>query len=308
MKAYEKRGCPLVFDYEHETQLPLELRGGAPMKGIASAPQAVLEVREDAEGNPELWASSIAWTAEAKRQIESGERRQISPVCEVDKKTREVKEIINVALCIEGATHNGSLLASAGKGISVMDELIQKICEAAAAQDWPAATALIKQAAGEAGAEVPASAPVAAATPVYTPAALPMAASRGIQQMPEAYARGMADLARATKESKVATVEMLIATSRDCFDAVDEKEHLASADPAATRKHIASVRRKVETGVVAASRAGARETDAKEANATKVDETHGLDVTEIMAAAKMNVPLEDFATAKKRNATAGKGN
>lgn len=306
MEAYEKRGCPLVFDYEHETLLPLEQRGGAPMKGVASAPSSVLEIRNDESGAPECWASSIGWTVEAQRQIESGERRQISPVSDVNKKTREVTAIINVALCIEGATHQGTLLASAAKGkaTSVEDsELIQKVCEAAAAMDWATVIKLAQDATG-----VESAPPMAAAPPPAQPAA-PMAASRAVAQMPEAYARAMADLAKATVESKRATVEMQIATSRECFDAVDEKEHLFAADPAATRKHIASIKRKVETSTVAASRAGAVETGAKPPkDGAVIDEAYGLDATDIQAATRMNVTLKDYAASKARNAPAGKGN
>ena len=303
--AYQKRGNPLVFDYEHETLIPLEERGGAPMKGVASASYAVLEIRSDVNGAPECWASNIMWTAEAQRQIESGERRQISPVCNMIKKTREVTEIVNVALCIEGATHQGTLLASAAKGkvTPVEDEIIQKVCEAAAAMDWDAVIALAQKAKGEE------PAPVASATP---PAAVvaPIAAARVTRgtdgQVPEAYSRAIAQMEAATLDSKRTNVEMLIATARDCFDRVDEREHLAAANPEATRKHIASIQRKVKEQTIAASRAAPETTAGAPKPGGAVDETHGLSVSEIQTATNMRVALADYAAAKKRHAPAGK--
>jgi len=305
--AYKKRGNPLVFDYEHETMIPLEERGGAPMKGVASAPHAELEIREDATGAPECWASSITWTAEAQRQIESGERRQISPVFNINKKTREITEILNVALCIEGATHAGTLLASAakGKGTSV-DEIIQKVCEEAALMHWAVVIELAQKALVEEGGE---PAPAAATPPaaVVAPIAAARAMRGGDGQVPEAYSRAIAQMEAATLDSKRTNVQMLIATARECFDRVDEREHLNAADPEATRKHIASIKRKVETSTIAASRAVPETTaGAPKPGAAAVDETHGLSVSEIQTATNMRVSLADYALAKKRHAPAGK--
>ncbi len=149
MAAFAKRGNPLVFDYEHESTVPIEKRGGCPMKGVASADRANLEVRGDERGKPELWATGIGWTAEAQRQIEARERTQISPISKYDIDTKEITAIQNVALCREGATHDGTLLASRnGRTGDAMDEIIQKIMEALQAGDFETAETLVQQAEG----------------------------------------------------------------------------------------------------------------------------------------------------------------
>lgn len=301
MAEHARRGNPLVFDYEHEGLIPLEKRGGSPMKGVASAPHSEPEIRRDSNGNPELWASDIEWTPEARRQIVAKERGQISPVCDFDLETGEVLSLKNVALCREGATHFGTLLASVAKGMSNMDELIKAACDAAAAMDWAKLADIAAQ-----GQSMGGTAPMAKPEPPPAAVAPPpaaMAASRSFgdtaafsRELAAAHAKGDA----AIKEARTGRVEGLIAASRDCFDAADEREHLTAADPDATKRHIASVRRKLEAGTIAASR------DVPPRNPPKVkvggaDETYGLSLIEIQAATKMNVPLVDYAAAVVRN-------
>lgn len=300
MADYARRGNPLVFDYEHESLLPLEKRGGAPMRGIASAPSAAPEIRNDANGQPELWAKDVGWTAEAKRQITAGERRQISPVCDFDLETGEVLNLKNVALCREGATHSGTLLASVAKGTSTMDELIQAICDAAAAQDFEKVETLAQQAeaAGGTGANVAKMARGMGKPAAPPPAGPPPGAGPPAHQPPVAMAAYSRELADVRREGRTFRVESLIAASRDCFDAADEREHIALADPEATKRHIASVSRKLGTGTLAASRTT---TDARPPKVGPKDETYGLTVPEIQVATQMKVGLADFAAAKARN-------
>ena len=112
-----------------------------------------------------------------------------------------------------------------------------------------------------------------------------------------AYSRELADVRR---EGRTFRVESLIAASRDCFDAADEREHLALADPEATKRHIASVSRKLGTGTIAASRTT---TDVRppKAKGPEANDTHGLDLVQIQAATRMNVPLADYAAALARH-------
>lgn len=309
MAAFEGRGNPLVFDYEHESLLPLEQRGGSPMKGIASAPHAQLEVRDDAQGKPELWAVGIEWTPEAKRQIESGERRQISPVSNFDTETREVLEIVNVALCREGATHFGTLLASVAKGTSAMglDDLIQAICDAAAAMDWEKVEALCAQAEalpegggaatakmGRAMAKMAvdgekkddvAPPPPMAATRTVTRSMLTNTEIVALSRELEVSKR---ESATALKEARVGRVEGLIATNRDLFDAADERVHLRRADPDVTREHIDSLKRKVATGQIAASRGTGVEAARPPKDQGKEDPTFGLRQDQIEMVDRMN--------------------
>ena len=349
MAAFARRGNPLVFDYEHESTVPLEQRGGCPMKGVASADRAGLEIREDDDGEPELWATGIGWTDEARRQIEARERTQISPISRYDLDTKEITAIENVALCREGATHQGTLLASAGKGTSMgLEEIIQKIAEAMMAGDFETAENLVQQAEAMDGggdsmavkmAKACMAAPKLAAPPPPPgpgvgeekpkPAASSMVSARlaASREGVDAYARALVGemearttaaerrAANAEKEAKVGRVEGLIAASRDCFDAIDEREHLAAADPERTRKHIASVTRKRAEGTLAASRPGPTVTEAKPPKPANKpggeDETFGLNAMEIAAAAQHGVDLKTFAASKERiakSAAARRGN
>lgn len=337
MDRFFERGNPLVFDYEHESTIPLEKRGGTPMRGVASADRATPEIRKDERGNPELWATGIGWTAEAARQIEARERTQISPISNFDLDTKEITEIVNVALCREGATHYGTLLATAPKE-KTMDEIIQKIIEACEAGDWETAETLVQQAEGmDGGAEMAKYGRAcmkmgkAMSGPPPKPekpsdnapdsqkpavAASRMAASRPRPEGLGAYARQVEELegrtqaaerraAAAEREAKVGRVEGLIATARDCFDAVDERDHLAAADPERTRKHIASIRRKREEGTLAAAKPSSGPA-ARPPKDGAADETFGLSATEIEEAGRSNIALKDFAAAKDRANKSGR--
>lgn len=288
MQAFTKRGNPLAIYYEHEDRLPLQERGGSPMKGVCSAPSADLAIRGP-DAAPECWAESVAWTAEAKRQITTGERRQISPVAAYDEDTREVLEILNVSLCGEGATHNGTLLASREGRTGSVDELIDQIMGALQAGDFETAEDLVQQA--EAMAEGGDSmsvkmaraalkgakpAPAADPPPPADVATKRLAASRDARAVEDAFARGMADLKRATdganiaaKQSRKATVQTLIAANRDLFDVADEREHMIMADPDATQRHIASLSRKVKAGVAVLSKGADDATVKKDPKAPK---------------------------------------
>lgn len=329
MEDFEQRGNPLAFYYEHEDRIPLEKRGGAPMRGVCSAPSSVLVVRDTPEG-PECWAEQIGWTAEAKRQIESGERRQISPIAAFDEETREILKIQNVSLCSEGATHHGTILASAGKGTS-MDELIQGLLDALDAGDFDKAQSILDEIKAQGHDDVAAmgsammgkyramsadttekkdpakvddvaTKKIAATTPTQGSTAATAALSREIETL-------RAQTAAAQREAKIGRVEGIIAASRDCFDAVDEREHLRRADPEATRAHVASIARKRKEGELLATR-GAGDTGVKppKERPGDADDSHGLTTTEIQEATRMKVSLPDFKAAKDRqSANAARG-
>lgn len=330
MSAFAARGNPLVFDYEHESTIPIDKRGGCPMRGVASADRATLEVRKDGAGQPELWASGIGWTAEAQRQIEARERTQVSPISRYDLETKEITAIENVALCREGATHHGTLLASREGRTGSVDDIIQKIMEALQMGDFESAETLVQQAeamaeggdmgavkmarAAMAGMKAAAPPPPPPAEEKPKPAPAAMAASRAIGQGADVLAlsreldqsrretaAARTESAKALHEAKVGRVEGIIAASRDCFDAVDERSFLRRADPEAAREHVASVTRKRAEGTLAASRpAGAPPVNPpKDANAGK-DETHGLSVVEIQAATMNKVDLPTYAASKAR--------
>lgn len=337
LAAAAKRGNPIVWYYDHEDRIPQEKRGGAPMRGACSASSSVLANR-DTDAGPECWAESIGWTAEAKRQIETGERRQLSPIAAFDEDTREIIEIINVSLCCEGATHRGTLLASKGQN---MDELLQKLMDAIDAMDWEACETIIQQLEAADGGAMSAKMgrmavkaakdgdevkPPAADDVAEKKLAAAIAASRASQggavavftrelaaeKASLALSRQAMDVA--TKETRRTNVRLLITLSRDYFDAADERQHLDAADPVATERHIASMARKVKAGVVVLNRDGAADADANKATieagrgngdvkppkgpASKDDKRFGLSDIDIATALQHGVPLESYAKSK----------
>lgn len=289
MAAFEARGNPLAIYYEHEDQLPLEKRGGAPMRGVCSAPSATLAIRGPSAA-PECWAQDIAWTAEATRQIIAGERRQISPVAAFDKDTREVIEILNVSLCSEGATHFGTLLASKEGGPRPMDDIIDQIMAALEAGDFELAESLVQQAEAGGSADMakmgryaikcakmakapPAAPPPPPPAPAATAARLAASRPALLAGDVDAFARATADMQAATKDSRAATLELRretvilkLSKAREegllgpDGDPVTEREHLAAADPVATERFVAHLRRSAKVGVLSLTKPGASAT------------------------------------------------
>lgn len=86
------RSNPLVVDYEHQTLRAADNGQPAPAAGWLS-PDAF----EWREGHG-LYALDPDWTAAAKRFIEQGEYRFLSPVFTYDRKTGEVLDLLHVAL------------------------------------------------------------------------------------------------------------------------------------------------------------------------------------------------------------------
>lgn len=87
MATYAKRGLKVTFDYDHYA-----LKGSRPQDG-KSAGKCDLELREDG-----LYCTNIEWTPTAQKEIEDGEWVYFSPAFESTSKTKEICELINVAL------------------------------------------------------------------------------------------------------------------------------------------------------------------------------------------------------------------
>lgn len=118
MAEYGRRGNKLSFDYEH-LSVPENRKTDEPPLGGG---YFEIEVRKSAAG-PELWATSIEWSDEARRQIEQGERRYFSPDFYQDEKTNEIVRLNKIALCIDPATHRLNLLATrSGKKRTTLDK------------------------------------------------------------------------------------------------------------------------------------------------------------------------------------------
>jgi hypothetical protein len=203
-----------------------------------------------------------------------------------------------------------------------MEDIIQKIMEALQSGDFETAeslvqqaesmdgggdNAMVKMARGACGAYAAKGGDAANDDAAVPPKQPPMAASRDLGRFAgdTAFSRAMANLDAATKRADRSAVVALIATSRECFDAADEREHLANPDPAATERHIKSIKRKLTTGTLAASRAVPKP-GAKEPEPAKTeDATFGLDAFEMEAATKNKISFRDYAEAKKHTRLAG---
>ena len=121
MAAYTARQTPIMGDYEHQSlAVP-------PIKAPASITQFVPEVRYDAGGKPELWATQVQWTNVAKAHLEAGEYRLYSPAFLPDKDGVRIESLINVALTNLPATFGLEPLVAASAANpsskeSIMDE------------------------------------------------------------------------------------------------------------------------------------------------------------------------------------------
>jgi phage I-like protein len=121
MAAYAARNhsVPMMGDYEHQSLAT------PPMKALASATQFVPEVRRGSGGGPELWATQVQWTDDAKRELEAGQYRLYSPAFVPDKDGR-IASLINFALTNLPASYEIAPLVAASAntptGEPAMDE------------------------------------------------------------------------------------------------------------------------------------------------------------------------------------------
>lgn len=125
---YHERGNPLLVDVEHNGAT---LKDGEP---AVTAGYARLEVRA---GAPWL---VFDWSDYGREQIESGQRRFLSPEYDVDKDTGEILALYRVSLVADPGTHRARMLATANtKERTPMDlSVILAALRAALAAEDPA--------------------------------------------------------------------------------------------------------------------------------------------------------------------------
>ena len=126
MAAFGKKGAHLTMDYEHQAFNSASNGQPAPNSAKAWTP----EVRLDASGKPELWATNVQWTQKAAGMIESGEYNHFSPAFEADPKTMRVERIVNMALTNIPALDNQAPLIAANQGeIHMAKSMKCKLCQ-----------------------------------------------------------------------------------------------------------------------------------------------------------------------------------
>lgn len=109
---FEARQNDTVIDYEHQTMLTVENGQPAPAAGWFSK----LEWRGDG-----LYAVDVRWTERATALIEGEEYKYISPVFTYDKKTGDIKSLLNAAL-----TNNPALDGMEAVAASQFSQLINQ--------------------------------------------------------------------------------------------------------------------------------------------------------------------------------------
>lgn len=117
--TYRQRGVPLMGDYEHQTANAA--KNGQPAPN--SITEWVPEIRRDAQGGPELWATSVKWTDKARGMLEAGEYRMFSPLFTFDAdEDRRPNWMINLALTNNPATHGQEPLVAASAETQTSEE------------------------------------------------------------------------------------------------------------------------------------------------------------------------------------------
>lgn len=114
----DARGRLYPSDFDH-----LSLLKNRPATAGRASGWHRLEVRPDANGEPELWAVEIEWCEDVRAGLEKKppEWRYFSPAFDVDTKTQEVVSYVNFALCINPLTHDLPSLA-AHQGFTPMNK------------------------------------------------------------------------------------------------------------------------------------------------------------------------------------------
>lgn len=107
------------IDFDH-----LSLTANRPAESGRAAGWHTIDVRDDANGNPELWAVNVEWCADAKAGLEETPPRWrfFSPAF-LTNDEGEITSYVNLALCINPLTHGlPSLAAHTEQGDPSMDK------------------------------------------------------------------------------------------------------------------------------------------------------------------------------------------
>lgn len=117
-----RRGTLYSIDVDHASLDP-----AAPPENHRAVGRHHLEVRESSSG-PELWATAVDWSADAKAALESSPPgfRYFSPAYDVLRETGEIVGYCNVALTNNPATYGIQQIA-ASRGPSSTDAFVRKV-------------------------------------------------------------------------------------------------------------------------------------------------------------------------------------
>ena len=149
MAAYKAWGIDVPIDLEHQM---IDLEGGeADPTARDARGWCKLELRPDGS----LWACDVKWTPDGAQRLTEKRQRYVSPAFAVDKATKRVLQVVNIAITALPATHNApALVAASATGEGMDPKLIKQALDAIQAGDDDAATEILKSLiASAAGAE-----------------------------------------------------------------------------------------------------------------------------------------------------------
>lgn len=137
MAAYRDWGVDLAIDLEHQM---LDDAGSDPTARDARG-WCKLELR----GDGSLWAVDVRWTPDGAARLEAKRQRYVSPAFEIDRDTKRVTKVINVAITAMPATHRTpALVAASASGGSMDPSLVKQALEAIEKGDAKAALDILK--------------------------------------------------------------------------------------------------------------------------------------------------------------------
>jgi phage I-like protein len=141
LAMHVKQGVPYMGDYEHMSLVR------PPIKAPASITEFAPEIRQDSTGKPELWATDVHWTDDAKAEVEAGHYRLYSPAFMPDLDAdgnptpdNHINYLINVSLTNLPATYGLQPLVAASaaqtsEGDGHMEEELKALAEKLAASE-----------------------------------------------------------------------------------------------------------------------------------------------------------------------------
>lgn len=138
--AYRKHGVDRMIDLEH-----LSLDPHAPNYDPDARGWSGLEVRRDAQGQPELWAVNVRWTPDGAARLTEKRQRYMSPAFLRDEKSGRVVKVINIAITALPASHaTTALMAASIQGSTMPTDDIKAAIKAMKEGDGDSALAVLE--------------------------------------------------------------------------------------------------------------------------------------------------------------------
>lgn len=147
MAAYQAWGVDLSIDLEHQM---LSASPSSDPTARDARGWAKLELRDDGS----LWAVDVRWTPDGAARLSEKRQRYVSPAFEIDKESKRITKIVNIAITSIPATHQTPALVAASSRGAMDPKLVQQALDALVSGDTKAAFEILQSMiASAAGAE-----------------------------------------------------------------------------------------------------------------------------------------------------------